>query len=62
MFYKRRLFDGTIMRIPNDKIFTTNIRNFSKTTVRRADLSVIIVYRESIDKAIGEIKKAVSDL
>ncbi len=57
-----RLFDGTIMRIPNDKIFTTNIRNFSKTTVRRADFAVGIAYKANIDKAITEIKKAVSDL
>lgn len=57
-----RLFDGTIMRIPNDKIFTTNIRNLSKTPVRRVDFAVGIAYKENIDKAITEIKKALSDL
>ena len=50
-----RLFDGTIMRIPNDKIFTSNIRNYSRTAVRRADLAVGIAYNEDIDRAVAEI-------
>jgi len=57
-----RLFDGTIMRIPNDKIFTTNIRNLSKTPVRRADFAVGVAYKENIDRVISEIKKAISAL
>jgi small-conductance mechanosensitive channel len=57
-----RLFDGTIMRIPNDKIFTSNIRNISHTVARRADFAVGIAYKDNIDKAVSEIKKAVSNL
>lgn len=57
-----RLFDGTIMRIPNDKIFTTHIRNLSKTVVRRADFAVGIAYKENINKAMSEIKKAIHDM
>ena len=57
-----RLFDGTIMRIPNDKIFTTNIRNFSRSAARRADFAVGIAYKENIGKAVLEIKKAISDM
>lgn len=57
-----RLFDGTIIRIPNDKIFTTNIRNISKNIARRVDFSVGIAYKENINKAIFEIKKTISDI
>lgn len=57
-----RMFDGTIMRIPNDKIFTTNIRNLSKTKARRADFVIGIAYKENIGKAESEIKNAISDM
>lgn len=57
-----RLFDGTTIRIPNDKIFTTNIRNLSKNIARRVDFSVGIAYKENINKAIFEIKKAISEM
>jgi small-conductance mechanosensitive channel len=50
------------MRIPNDKIFTTNIRNLSKTKARRADFMIGIAYKENIDKAEIEIKNAVLEL
>lgn len=57
-----RLFDGTVMRIPNDKIFTSNIRNLSRTLARRADFAVGIAYKENIGKAVAEIKAAISTL
>ncbi len=57
-----RLFDGTIMRIPNDKIFTTNIHNYSRLAARRADFAVGIAYKENIGKAVSEIKKAISEM
>lgn len=57
-----RMFDGTIMRIPNDKIFTSNIRNLSKTKARRTDFVIGIAYKENIGKAESEIKKAISDM
>lgn len=59
---RMRLFDGTVMRIPNDKIFTANIRNLSKVLARRADFAVGIAYNENIEKTITEIKKALATL
>jgi small-conductance mechanosensitive channel len=57
-----RMFDGTIMRIPNDKIFTSNIRNLSKTKARRADFLIGIAYKENIEKAEIEIKNTISEM
>lgn len=57
-----RMFDGTLMRIPNDKIFTSNIRNLSRTKARRADFVVGIAYKENIEKAEAEIKAAISGM
>ncbi|MDE1830416.1 MAG: mechanosensitive ion channel family protein, partial [Thaumarchaeota archaeon] len=47
---------------PNDKIFTTNIRNFSRLSARRDDFAIGIAYKENIGKAVLEIKKAISDM
>ena len=57
-----RMFDGTIMRIPNANIFTTNIRNLSKVVARRADFAVGIAYKEDIAKAISDLKQAIAHL
>ncbi len=57
-----RMFDGTIMRIPNDKLFTSNIRNLSKTKARRVDFLIGIAYKENIEKAEIEIKNAISKM
>jgi len=57
-----RLFDGSIMRVPNEKVFTSEIRNVSGSEVRRIEGVVGIAYKENIDQAIKEIKKSVSTL
>ncbi len=54
-----RKFDGTVIRIPNEKFFTSNIRSLSTSTVRRADASVGIAYKDDIDNAIFVIKKEI---
>lgn len=54
-----KLFDGSIMRVPNAKIFTENIRNVAATEVRRIDVVIGIAYKEKIDKAITAIKEAI---
>jgi small-conductance mechanosensitive channel len=54
-----RKFDGTIVRIPNEKFFTSNIRSLSTSTVRRADTMVGISYNDDIDNAISVIKKEI---
>lgn len=55
-----RLFDGSIMRVPNEKVFTSEIRNVSGSEVRRIEAIVGIAYKEDIDHAINVIRKAVS--
>ena len=55
-----RKFDGTTMRIPNDKVFTSRIRGFSPTQARRTSVSVGIAYSSNTKKAIKIIKKSIS--
>lgn len=57
-----KLFDGSIMRVPNEKIFTSEIRNVSGSEVRRLEVTLGIAYKEDVDHAISVIKKAVSKL
>ena len=54
-----RRFDGTTMRIPNDKVFTSRIRGFSPTKARRLSVSVGIGYASNTTKAINVIKNAI---
>jgi small-conductance mechanosensitive channel len=55
-----RKFDGTIMRIPNEKFFTSNIRVLTDSPVRRHEAIVGIAYKEDIDAAIEILKKTIS--
>lgn len=57
-----KLFDGSFMRVPNQTMFTTEIRNVSSSEVRRIEGVVGIAYKENIDLAISEIKKSVANL
>ena len=54
-----RRFDGTIIRIPNESFFTSNIRSLSSTPVRRSEATVGIAYKEDIDGAISVIEKQI---
>jgi small-conductance mechanosensitive channel len=54
-----RKFDGTIIRIPNEKFFTSNIRSFTASKVRRADAMVGIAYNDDIETAITAIKNEI---
>lgn len=54
-----RKFDGTVIRIPNEKFFTSNIRSLSTSTVRRAEAMVGISYKDDIENAISEIKNEI---
>ena len=54
-----RQFDGTIIRIPNEKFFTANIRSLVSTPVRRSEKTVGIAYKEDIDGAISVLDKAI---
>jgi small-conductance mechanosensitive channel len=54
-----RKFDGTIIRIPNEKFFTSNIRSLTASTVRRAEAMVGIAYKDDIENAISVIKNEI---
>lgn len=53
-----RTFDGVFVRVPNDKVFTSRIKNFSTHVARRVDLTVGIAYKEDAHKA----KKLIQEL
>lgn len=53
-----RTFDGVFIRVPNDKVFTSRIKNFSTHIARRVELTVGIAYKEDAHKA----KKLIQDL
>lgn len=57
-----KLFDGSIMRVPNEKLFTSEIRNVSGSEVRRIDAIVGIAYKEDVDYAIDVIRKAIAKM
>ena len=52
-------FDGTVLRIPNEKIFTSNLRTFALSDIRRSEFTVGIAYKDDIDKAISVMKDAI---
>lgn len=48
--------DGVIVRIPNDKVFTSIIRNLIRNPIRRIELMVGIAYKEDAEKAYSVIE------
>jgi small-conductance mechanosensitive channel len=54
-----RRFDGVYVRIPNEKIFTSQVRNFTRNVARRVEVTVSIAYKESISKAIEVIRSVI---
>ncbi|MEW6670755.1 MAG: mechanosensitive ion channel family protein [Thermodesulfobacteriota bacterium] len=56
-----RTFDGLFVRIPNQKVFTANITNFVANIARRFEYIIGIRYSDDADKAIGLIRKLISD-
>ena len=56
-----RKFDGTVIRVPNEKFFTSNIRSLSSSRVRRAEAMVGIAYKDDINNAISCIKKEIEE-
>ncbi|MGY5150179.1 MAG: mechanosensitive ion channel family protein [Candidatus Nitrosopumilus sp. bin_68KS] len=54
-----RRFDGTIIRVPNEVFFTSNIRSLSSTPVRRSEAIIGIAYKEDIDGAISVMEKQI---
>ena len=56
-----RSFDGVLVRIPNQTVFTTKMLNYMTHLVRRFEYVVGIRYSDDADKAIGIIKKIIED-
>lgn len=54
-----RTFDGVYVRLPNEKVFTSNITNFKANIARRFQYKVGIRYRDDADKAIEIIQEII---
>jgi len=52
-----RSWDGPVVRIPNSKVFDSEITNYKQTVARRVEYSLRISYDSSTDKAIQLIKE-----
>ncbi len=52
-----RTFDGLYVRIPNEKVFTSNITNYVANVARRVEYVVGISYSDDAEKAIEVIKE-----
>jgi len=52
-----RGFDGTVIRIPNQTVFQSNIVNYGSLVVRRVDFKIGIAYREDAEKAIEVLRR-----
>jgi small-conductance mechanosensitive channel len=56
-----RTFDGLLVRIPNQKVFTSNITNSVSYPVRRFEIKFRISYRDDANYAISLVKNLISD-
>ncbi|MDV3104408.1 mechanosensitive ion channel family protein [Thermococcus waiotapuensis] len=57
-----RTWDGVLVRIPNEKLFNSEIQNLMKYPARRVDITVGIGYKEDAGKAIEVIKKTLDEM
>ena len=57
-----RTWDGLLVRIPNEKLFNSEIKNLQKYPARRVDIVVGIAYKEDAEKAIEVIKKTLDEM
>jgi small-conductance mechanosensitive channel len=56
-----RNYDGLYIRIPNEKVFTTNIINISANIARRIEYTIGIRYSDDADKAVKIIGSLIED-
>jgi small-conductance mechanosensitive channel len=56
-----RQYDGLYVRVPNQKVFTSNITNFVAHVARRVDYMVGIRYSDDADHAIQIIKDLINE-
>ncbi len=56
-----RGFDGLYVRIPNSKVFTSDISNYDTNRVRRFQYIIGIRYQDDANKAIKVLKQVICD-
>ncbi len=56
-----RTYDGLFVRIPNERVFTSNITNLTANPVRRFEYVVGISYRDDAEKAIEIIRRIIEE-
>jgi len=57
-----RSWDGTLVRIPNEKLFNSNIVNLMRYPARRVDVSVGIAYDSDVGRAIEIIRNTLDEM
>jgi len=56
-----RTFEGIYVRVPNEKVFTSNITNFVSNVARRFDYKIGIGYQEDAGRAIRIIQEVIEE-
>ncbi|MDW7738523.1 MAG: mechanosensitive ion channel family protein [Bacillota bacterium] len=56
-----RTLDGYFIRVPNEKVFTSSITNYSSSSVRRFEYSIGISYADDAEKAVNIIKQVIDE-
>ena len=56
-----RTYDGLYVRIPNEKVFTSNITNYVAHVARRFEYVVGIRYSDDAEKAVEIIKRLIDE-
>jgi len=56
-----RTYDGLYVRIPNEKVFTSNITNYVAHVARRFEYVIGIRYGDDADKAIEIIRRLIDE-
>jgi len=54
-----RTFEGLYVRVPNQKVFTSNITNYVANVARRVDYTIGIPYTAEAEEAISLIKRLI---
>ncbi|MEE8226588.1 MAG: mechanosensitive ion channel domain-containing protein [Kiloniellales bacterium] len=50
-------YDGIYLSVPNGRIWSSSVRNYSRLPTRRLDFSVGISYDDDVPKALAELQK-----
>ncbi len=56
-----RTFDGVYVRIPNEKVFTSNITNYLENVARRFEYDIGIRYSDDADEAMDIIEDVIEN-